>query len=520
MHEFSSTKIKSWPFKEAKRLLQYINGVTPKKGFVAFETGYGPSGIPHIGTFAEVLRTSFVLNAFQKISSIPTKLICFSDDFDGLRKIPDNIPTDLDISSYIDVPLVHIPDPFQQEESFGEYMNKKLCQFLDYFDFEYEFYSSAQYYKSGKFDKFLIQILEKHDEIVNIVAHTLGEERRKNYSPFLPICPITKKVLQVKIEKINLEKQTIAYLDKEHNLIETKVTGGNVKLQWKPDFAMRWASLDIDFEIYGKEHAPNAFIYQKICKLLGGNPPIQFVYELFLDKDGAKISKSKGNSIGLDDLIKYAPLEAISLFIYRSPQRAKKLDWNVIPQSIDEYLSLNYKYFTNGDNKEDNPLYHIHKAKVPRIEYFGVNFSFLINLIAACNNFNKEFLWKFIEKDNKNLDKITQDYFLNLLDYAIKYYQDILNQNKKILHITEKQKATLGCVLNLLETLNPETDAKEIQNKLYQLGQDLKYQDLQIYFKEIYEALLGQERGPRLGSFIKLFGIENTKKLISNKILQ
>ncbi|MBF8247190.1 MAG: lysine--tRNA ligase [Rickettsia sp.] len=513
------SEIKSWPFKEAHRLLKYSKN--NKKNFVAFETGYGPSGIPHIGTFAEVLRTNFVINAFHQISDIPTKLICFSDDFDGLRKIPENLPGEIDLGSYIDVPLTNVPDPFQKERSFGDYMNKMLCKFLDHFGFDYEFYSATEFYKSGKFDNFLIKILEKHEEIVNIVAPTLGEERKKSYSPFLPVCKKTGKILQVKIEKIDLSKNSIFYFDHEGDLVESQVTGGNTKLQWKADFGMRWAALDIDFEIYGKEHAPNANIYQKICRLLDGNPPIQFVYELFLDKDGTKISKSKGNSISLDELIKYAPLEAISLFIYNSPQRAKKLDWNVVPQFIDEYLALNKKYFLDDVVKENNPLYHIHKGNVPQIKHTTINFSFLINLISACNSLDKKFLWKFIERDNPLLDDVSKNYYFNILEYAVRYYKDILNKDHKKVTISDDQKVIFEHILKILESSSPyDLTADFIQNQLYSLGKTLGYEDLRSYFKKIYTGLLNQEKGPRLGSFIKFFGIENTKKLIKEKLSQ
>ena len=306
----------AWPFVEARRVLEDIGHKTPKKGYVLFETGYGPSGLPHIGTFGEVARTTMVLKAFKTLTDIPARLFCFSDDIDGLRKVPSNLPNQDMIREYLHQPLTSVPDPFAEKESFGHYMNAKLCSFLDKFGFYYEFQSATEYYKSGKFDEYLLKVLDRYQHIMNIMIPTLGPERQATYSPFLPICPRTNHVLQVKATNIDIKNGTMQYLDPYTNeIMETPVTGGRCKLQWKPDFGMRWAALDVNYEIYGKDHLPNGKIYTQIANTLDSKGPVQFYYELFLAEDGKKISKSTGNGISVEDWLKYAPVESMSFFM-------------------------------------------------------------------------------------------------------------------------------------------------------------------------------------------------------------
>ncbi|KAF8818920.1 lysine--tRNA ligase [Rickettsia endosymbiont of Cardiosporidium cionae] len=514
--------LKSWPFIEAKKILLRIKNTVPDKGYVLFETGYGPSGLPHIGTFTEVLRTTMVMEAFKKISDIPTKLVCFSDDLDALRKVPDNLPNQDMLTSKLGLPLTSIPDPFEKKGSYGEYMNAKLCNFLDHFGFEYVFYSATELYNSGEFDKMILVVLEKYEQIMNIMLPTLREERRKTYSPFMPICPKTGLVLQVKTEHIDYNNKTILYKDNNGELIETQVTKGKCKLQWKVDFAMRWAHLAVDYEIYGKEHRPNTLIYQNLCKLLGGVPPILLFYELFLDSNGEKISKSKGNSIALEQLIKYAPVEAISLFVYHSPNRAKKIDWSIIPKSIDEYLLLNEQFHgTNTDlvQKLDNPIFHVHKNNIPKVNSFGLSFSLLLNLISACNISDKNILWNYISKYNSKVTKSNGDYISKLLDVAISFYFDIIKDQNKSYIADDKTKTVLYKIANSLATLENKTvTAEYIQNIIYDIGMNSDYPKLSEYFKALYRILLGQDMGPRFGSLILLLGINNTIELINSKL--
>lgn len=512
-------KSPSWPFIEAMRVLEKIDNKLPEKGYVLFETGYGPSGLPHIGTFAEVARTTLVRNAFAKICDFPTRLFCFSDDLDGLRKVPSNIPNQEQTAQYIDLPLTDVPDPFGQTQSYGHYMNQKLRSFLDSFGFEYEFQSATDWYKSGKFDHMMIRVLEKYQDIMDVMLPSLGEERQKTYSPFLPICPKTGKVLQVKMIETNIAKGTLTYMDGDER-VETPVTGGHCKLQWKPDFGMRWAALNVDYEMYGKDHMPNAGIYSRICEILDGAKPVQFFYELFLDDTGQKISKSKGNSISVDEWLKYAPLESLSLFMYNSPSKAKRLYFDVIPKSVDEYIVFNEKYHLEGDLEKrlNNPVYHIHNANVPKLETYGLTFSLLLNLACACNPESKDVLWGFIAKYAPQASQKNAEFLDRLVDYAILYYNDFVKAKKVYLQPDDSQRKVLHEILTRLDIISQDASAEEIQNMIYDVGQVSGYDNLKLFFGDLYKILLGQSEGPRLGSFIKLYGIIDTKKLIGQII--
>ncbi len=511
-------KSKTWPWQEAFKLKEKFDKNPPPKGYVLFETGYGPSGLPHIGTFGEVARTTFIRNAFSKISNIPTKLICFSDDMDGLRKVPINIPNQELIAKYLNYPLTAIPDPFGEEKSYGHYMNKKLCSFLDRFEFNYEFYSAAECYKSGMFDKFLLKVLDEYDAIMQIMLPTLRSARQATYSPFLPICSKTGRVLQVPIVEIKKESGTIIY-EEDNKLIEVLVTGGNCKLQWKPDFAMRWAALEVDYEMYGKEHRPSSDIYNKICTTLGGTPPVQFFYELFLTEEGSKISKSKGNSITVDEWLKYAGQESLALFMYHSPSKAKRLHFDVIVKTVDEYLKLNKQYHDETEviNKIDNPLFHIHNGNVPIHNTELLTFNLLLNLVIICHAENKNIVWEFINKYYPNLQQDQVPYLNQLIEYTIEYYRDLVKDTCSYLAPNDLQKSILQQIISLLEQ---EEILKEdiIQNGIYTIGANAGYSNLRNYFKELYQILLGREDGPRLGSLLTILGKEKAISLIKTKI--
>ncbi len=511
---------KAWPFVEAKRIYDQIGGKAPAKGYVLFETGYGPSGLPHIGTFAEVTRTTMVMEAFKQICDIPTKLICFSDDMDGLRKIPTNLPNQEMIAEHLGKPLTEIPDPFGETKSFGHYMNAKLRSFLDRFGFEYHFYSATECYKSGQFDHMMVKVIEKYDEIMALMLPTFREERRATYSPFMPICPDTGVVLQVPVEAVSLENQSISYRNEDGELVEVPVTGGHCKLQWKPDFGMRWAALDIDYEMYGKDHRPNAEIYSKICKILGGNPPVQFFYEMFLDEAGAKISKSKGNSISVDQWMHYAPIESMGLFMYQSPTKAKRLYFNVLPKSVDEYLTFNKKYHAEEDIQKRiaNPVFHIHQGNVPVINTYGISFALLLNLASVCNPDDKSVLWAFISQYAPEASPENAPYLDHMTSFAVNYYNDFVKSSKAYIDPTDKQKSLLKQIVEMLSGLSGEETGEEIQNVIYAIGREAGYENLRDFFKEIYQVLLGQTQGPRLGSFFKLYGISETIKLIESKL--
>jgi lysyl-tRNA synthetase class 1 len=505
---------KSWPFEQARKLVERFKAAPPKKGYVLFETGYGPSGLPHIGTFAEVARTSMVRHAFEQISDIPTKLFCVSDDMDGMRKVPDNLPQQEMLQGYINKPLTAIPDPFGTHPSYGAHMNGRLKGFLDQFGFEYEFKSATDLYKTGAFDEKLLLALKRYDKIMAIMLPTLGPDRQKTYSPFLPISPTTGNVLYVPTKAVNADKGTIVFDDENGQETELPVTGGHVKLQWKPDFGMRWAALDVDFEMYGKDHLVNGKIYSEICKVLDGKPPVQFNYELFLDEKGEKISKSKGNGISIEQWLTYASPESLANYMFARPQTAKKLYFDVIPKSVEEYLAGIKKYEETPE--ADNPVYHVHSGNVPKPES-DITFALLINLASACNPENKDVLWAFISQYDANATAATCPILDNLVGYAVRYYHDFVKPNKKYRSPTDKERAAM---LELVQELEKTsfTDPKDLQQITYDIGKKYEFENLRDWFAALYEVLLGSEQGPRMGSFIALYGIKETIALINQKL--
>ncbi len=503
----------AWPFEEAKALLDHIGGKLPQKGYVLFETGYGPSGLPHIGTFGEVLRTTMVRKAFEKISGMPTRLFCVSDDMDGMRKIPDIIPNASEYKKYLGLPLTKVPDPFGTHESYGHHMNARLCAFLDRFGFEYEFISATDCYNKGVFDSMLLRVIEKYDDIMAIMLPTLGEERRSNYSPFMPVDPETGQVLQTEIT-VDKENKLISYVNPNGNKITAEVTGGKCKLQWKPDFGMRWAHFDVDYEIYGKDHLVNGPIYSAISKVLCDKAPYQSFYELFLDEKGEKISKTKGNGITIDEWLKYAPRESLAYFMYLSPRKAKKLYFDVIPKCVDEYLTFARNYKTQEVEKQiENPVYHIHNANVPNIN-FDISFSLLLNLVSACGSEDESVIMGYISKHAKNLE--SDEFFRTLLECAINYYHSFVLPTKKFHIPNDEEKALLLKLSTQFEGINEDATAEEIQNVVYANGRDSNM-ELRKWFGLLYQVLLGTEQGPRFGSFANLYGIRKTIELIRSK---
>lgn len=511
---------KSWAFEEAFKILKKINGKTPEKGYVLFETGYGPSGLPHIGTFGEVVRTCFVKFAFETITEgkIPTKLICISDDLDGMRKIPQNIPNPELFTDFIGKPLTSIPDPFKTHSSYGEHMNARLKGFLDSFEFNYEFISSTEKYKSGGFNKTLLKVVENYDKLMKLMLKNLGEERQATYSPIMPICPKTGKVLTDGVKGVNKEKGTVIYINEFGEEVETEVTNGSCKLQWKIDFGARWQAFDVDYEIFGKDHAPNAPIYQEVCKILGGRGPINFVYELFLGEDGAKISKSKGNGISVEEWLLIAPKETLSMFMFQKPKTAKKLFFDVIPKTVDEYIRHIKSYQSQTEEQKiENPLYFVHSGDVPTFDLGGIDFTLLLHLASASSPENPEILWGFIQKYNPRLMKGEIPFMDNLVEGAINYFEKYIKPNKAFKKANEKEANGILQIKEFLQNADAEITSDVIQNKVYEIGKNLEF-DLKDWFSAIYQILLGQKEGPRVGSFIKLYGIENTIKLIDKSI--
>ncbi len=508
----------SWPFVEARKLIKERQKIFEKKGKITLQTGYGPSGLPHIGTFGEVARTTMMVNAIKQIISIPTEIITFSDDMDGLRKVPDNIPNKEILKESLHKPLTSIPDPFKKYKSFGEHNNEMLKKFLNEFNFEYTFKSSTETYKKGLFNSSLILVLEKYDQIMEIILPTLGKERQKTYSPFLPICPETGQVLEVPIVEIKKKEGKIIY-KKGDKKIETEITNGKCKLQWKVDWAMRWYAFDVDYEMYGKDLIESAILSSKICKILGKRNPSGFAYEMFLDEKGEKISKSKGNGITIDQWLKYASPESLSLYMYQNPKRAKKLYADVVPKAVDEYLSCIDKFEEQDiKNKILNPVWHIHNGNPPK-EKSIMPFSVLLNLVGTSNATDKEVLWKFIQKYKKNIKVSEHPILDNLVKYALKYFQDIVKPKKVYRKPNEKEKKALNNLVEKLKNCKEQMDPEEIQTIIYSVGKENGYKEnLREWFKAIYEIIFGDQDGPRMGFFISFFGIKETIELIEKNI--
>ena len=422
----AATQSKAWPFEEARRILKRFEKKLPEKGYVLFETGYGPSGLPHIGTFGEVARTTMIMRAFQELSDIPTRLVCFSDDLDGMRKVPGNVPNPERLTAHLQRPLTSVPDPFGEYESFGHHNNAMLRRFLDTFGFEYDFISATEFYQSGQFDQILLRAVEKYDDIMKVMLASLREERQKTYSIFLPIHPETGRVLYVPMKSVDAKNGTITFDTEEGEEMTLPVTGGNVKLQWKPDFGARWAALGVDFEMYGKDHSTNTPIYDKICRILGQPAPEHFSYELFLDENGQKISKTSGNGVSIDEWLTYASTESLSYFMYLKPKTAKRMHFDVIPKAVDEYHQQLRAYEGQDDKARlNNPVWHIHGGDVP-VSKMVVPFSMLLNLASVSGAEDKDQLWGFIKRYAPEASAETHADLDAAAGFAVRYYNDFV----------------------------------------------------------------------------------------------
>ncbi|HYG84773.1 MAG TPA: lysine--tRNA ligase [Azospirillum sp.] len=508
---------KAWPFEEARKLVARFAKAPPAKGYVLFETGYGPSGLPHIGTFGEVARTTMVRQAFQRMSDLPTKLFAFSDDMDGLRKVPDNIPNKEMVAQHLGKPLTQVPDPFGTHDSFGAHNNARLRAFLDEFGFDYEFQSSTDWYKSGRFDEALRKVLRHYDEIMAVMLPTLGEERQQTYSPFLPVSPSTGRVLQVPLLERNADAGTIVFEDEDGKKVEVPVTGGHVKLQWKPDWGMRWYALGVDYEMAGKDLIPSVELAGKIVRILGGQPPEGFNYELFLDEKGQKISKSKGNGLTIEEWLTYAPPESLALYMFQKPKTAKRLYFDVIPRAVDEYIAFSSKLPQEEPAKRlENPAWHIHDGQPPEVRS-DLSFGLLLNLAGVANAETKDVMWGFISRYAPEANAANSPLLDRLAGYAVRYYQDFVKPTKQYRAPTDAERVALEDLLNRLNLLT-NAKAETIQNEVFEVGKAHGFTELRAWFQALYEVLLGQTTGPRMGSFIELYGIEETKDLIRTKL--
>ena len=504
---------KAWPFEEARRLIKRFEKNPPKNGYALFETGYGPSGLPHIGTFGEVARTSMVIRAFQLLSEIPTRLVCFSDDLDGMRKVPSNVPNSESLVEYLQLPLTSVPDPFGEYESFGHHNNAMLKRFLDTFGFEYEFISATEFYRSGKFDKILLQAAEKYDEIMEVMLASLREERQQTYSIFLPIHPSTGRVMYVPMKSVSSENGTITFDTEDGKEMTLPVTGGNVKLQWKPDFGARWAALGVDFEMYGKDHSTNTPIYDKISHILGHTAPEHFSYELFLDENGQKISKTSGNGVSIDEWLRYASTESLSYFMYLKPKTAKRMHFDVIPKAVDEYHQQLRAYEIQDDKARlSNPVWHIHGGDVPK-SGMVVPFSMLLNLASVVGAENKGQLWGFIKRYASDAAPDTNTDLDAAVEFSVRYYNDFVKPTKTYRAPSNLESEALVELLEGLKTWNKGLDPDALQSLVFSCGRE-RFDPMRDWFKALYEVLLGASQGPRFGGFLALLGIEESIVLI------
>ena len=509
----AATQSKAWPFEEARRILKRFEKKLPEKGYVLFETGYGPSGLPHIGTFGEVARTTMIMRAFQELSDIPTRLVCFSDDLDGMRKVPGNVPNPERLTAHLQRPLTSVPDPFGEYESFGHHNNAMLRRFLDTFGFEYDFISATEFYQSGQFDQILLRAVEKYDDIMKVMLASLREERQKTYSIFLPIHPETGRVLYVPMKSVDAKNGTITFDTEEGEEMTLPVTGGNVKLQWKPDFGARWAALGVDFEMYGKDHSTNTPIYDKICRILGQPAPEHFSYELFLDENGQKISKTSGNGVSIDEWLTYASTESLSYFMYLKPKTAKRMHFDVIPKAVDEYHQQLRAYEGQDDKARlNNPVWHIHGGDVP-VSKMVVPFSMLLNLASVSGAEDKDQLWGFIKRYAPEASAETHADLDAAAGFAVRYYNDFVKPAKVYRAPTYLEREALIALRDGLKAWDQGLDGDALQSLVFACGRE-RFDPMRDWFKALYEVLLGASQGPRFGGFIALLGIEESIALI------
>ncbi len=532
-------KSKAWPFDEARKLLKRFKKGAPEKGYVLFETGYGPSGLPHIGTFGEVARTAMIQHAFTVLSDIPTKLVSFSDDLDGMRKVPSNVPQQEMMGEHLQKPLTDVPDPFGTHDSFGAHNNAMLRRFLDTFGFEYEFYSSTEYYRSGAFDQVLLRAVEKYDEIMAVMLESLRAERAQTYSIFLPISPKSGRVLYVPMKSVNAADGTITFDDEDGEETTLPVTGGNVKLQWKPDFGARWAALGVDFEMYGKDHSTNTHIYDKICRILGAPAPAHYFYEMFLDEKGEKISKSKGNGVSIDEWLTYASAESLSYFMYQKPNTAKRMHFDVIPKAVDEYHQQLRAYVDQEPAQQlNNPVYHIHKGNVP-VSDMVVPFSMLLNLASVSSAETKDAMWGFINKYAPDASPEANPVMDEAAGFAVRYYHDFVKPTKVFRAPSDQERAALTDLIAglkdvdvakaMIDKKNADMgkepadlsayaldNGDDLQALVFAVGKNHGFENLRDWFQAIYEVLLGASQGPRFGGFAALYGVDETIALIES----
>lgn len=510
---------KAWPFKEAQKILKRQARFRPDKDHILLQTGYGPTGLPHIGTFGEVARTTMVRHALNVLSDLPVRVIAFADDMDGMRKIAPNLPQQEMLKRHMGMPLSKIPDPFGSNRSFAKHNTDMLQEFLDAYGFEYEFESSTACYEAGRFDDLLVKVAENYDKVMEIMLSDLREERAATYSPFLPISPTTGRVLEVPMIEIRPQDATIVFKDENGQKTEQKITGGHCKLQWRVDWALRWAAFDVDYEMYGKDLIDSARLSHQIVRVLGGTAPESFHYELFLDEDGHKISKTKGNGLTIDEWMTYASPESLAFFMYQNPNKAKRLYFDIIPKCVDDYIDC-LKKFPDQDTgaQLNNAAWYIHGGEVPA-ETSPISFAMLLNLVSAANASDAETLQGFIGRYLSDPKEARNPLLAKLVEYAVAYYHDFVKPGKNYRMPDDKERAALDDLSERLQKIEGECSAEDLQTLVFDVGNAHDFENLRDWFRALYEILLGQSQGPRMGGFIALYGVAETVALIS-RVLQ
>ncbi|MEM8936867.1 MAG: lysine--tRNA ligase [Pseudomonadota bacterium] len=510
-------KAKSWPFDEARRLVKRLDRLG-KPDPIVFETGYGPSGLPHIGTFQEVARTTMVRRAFELLTGRNTRLIAFSDDMDGLRKVPDNVPNKELLEKHLQEPLTRVPDPFGEYDSFAAHNNARLRAFLDQFGFDYEFRSAKEEYESGRFDAMLMRMLEKYDDVMNIILPTIGEDRRQTYSPFLPISPTTGRVLYVPMLERDEKTGEVVFEDENGEKVKTPITGGAVKLQWKADWAGRWFALGVDYEMAGEDLTESVKLSSRIVRALGAAPPEGFNYQLFLDEAGKKISKSKGNGISIDEWLTYASPESLAYYVFQAPKKAKKLYFDVIPKAVDDYLTQLQK-FRDQDGKAaiDNPVWHIHEGAPPQTTS-PVSFALILNLVSAAGSADKDVMLGFIKKYRADADDAALAAAETLVEYGGRYFERFIKPTLAFRTPSEPERAALEVLSARLKEIGEEAGDDAYQTAVFDAGKSQNYDNIRDWFKGLYEVVFGQSQGPRMGAFTSIFGAAATAQLIDDAL--
>jgi lysyl-tRNA synthetase class 1 len=511
---------KAWPYEEARKLLKRYPDGKPDGSPILFETGYGPSGLPHLGTFQEVARTEMVRHAFTELSDYPTKLIAFSDDMDGMRKVAENLPQQELLAQHLNQPLSRIPDPFGDcHSSFAAHNNAMLRAFLDRFGFDYEFVAASDCYREGRFDPTLATVLERYDKIMDVMLPTLGEERQATYSPVLPISPLTGDVLQVPVRVTDPARGMIEFVDPaDSSRVEQSVFGGKAKLQWKVDWALRWVALGVDYEMAGKDLIESVTQSSKIARILGARPPEGFNYEMFLDESGQKISKTKGNGLSIEEWLAYAPEESLSFYIYRDPKKAKQLSFGIIPKAVDEYHRFLTSYPEQPIEQQlGNPVHHVHKGSPPPSR-LPISFALLLNLVAVSSTDDKDLLWGFVRRYAPEASPETHPELDALIGHALAYFRDFVADTLVRRAPDSRESAALEELDAALAAMPQDADAETIQTAVFKIGKAHGFDPLRDWFKALYETLLGTSQGPRMGSFTALYGIANVRKLIAEAL--